>query len=129
VAVLVAVLVPFPAVAQTGEPGVEVTVPPPPPPREFGLEPTAPPERSQIREQEFYPGLVRSTHDPAFVQPFVATQPVSRSFAVRVGVSGWTAPALPFDIRESGGGVAFGLTIQWEVPIAEAPAPAPPSQR
>jgi hypothetical protein len=31
----------------------------------------------------------------------------------RVGLSGWTAQAAPYDDREATGGVAFGLTIAW----------------
>jgi hypothetical protein len=98
------------------------------PPFELGLEPTLPPETRGTREQEFYPGVpIRSRHDPAFVRPFVKTVPVSRTSSVRVGVSGWTAPALPYDFRESTGGVAFGLTILWGGPAVEPVVPEPES--
>ncbi len=87
-----------------------------------------PPEETTAREQEFYPTyLVRSRHEPAFVAPFVGTVPVSKSSAARIGLSGWTAPAVPFDSREATGGVAFGLTILWGLPRPEAkPAEPPP---
>jgi len=104
--------------------GVRAPVPSPTP--KFGLEPTLPPEEQGAREQEFYPGeLVRSRHAPAFVTPFVTSVPVSRTSTVRVGLSGWTAPRLPFDFRESTGGVAFGLTIVWGAPAAQAKAVEP----
>lgn len=106
----------------TGEFGVRVPAPRPTP--ELGLEPTHPPEERGAREQEFYPGeLVRSRHEPAFVTPFVADVPVSATSSVRIGLSGWTAPRVPFDFRESTGGVAFGLTILWGAPPAPARAP------
>ena len=124
--------VPAPASAQQRGPGVDVTAPPPARPTpEFGLEPTLPPEQRGSREQEFYPGAVRSRHEPAFVTPFVTTVPVSQSSAVRAGLSGWTAPAVPFDIPQSTGGVAFGFTLVWELPVrgADAPLTAGPEQR
>jgi hypothetical protein len=118
---------------------------PPPPPAEFGvrapapgpvpklgLEPTRPPEEQGAIEQEFYPGdLVRSRHEPAFVTPFVTSVPVSTTSTVRAGLSGWTAPRLPYDFRESTGGLAFGLTITWGGPAAQAKAvePEPAGQR
>lgn len=109
-------------------PSVEVVVPaPPPPPPEVRFEPTAPPEQVRPREQDFYPGRIRSRHEPAFLQPFVATVPVSRTRALRVGLSGWTAPGLPFDIREAAGGVALGLTVLWDVPVTPARVPEPPA--
>jgi hypothetical protein len=101
--------------------GVTAPAPPPAPPTpELGLEPTQPPEEQGAREQEFYPDRVRSRHNPAFVTPFVATVPTSRTSGVKIGLSGWTAPALPFDMRESSGGVAFGISVVWGVPVAGA---------
>ncbi len=105
-------------------PSVGVEAPRPDrPPAELGLEPTQPPEQQGAREQEFYPGRVRSRHEPAFITPFVGTAPVSRRSAVKFGLSGWTAPALPFDMPEASGGFAFGLTVLWGVPVAEEKAP------
>lgn len=118
--------------AQQPSSGVSVTVPgPTPPPPELRFEPTAPLEQQGTREQDFYPGPVRSRHDPAFLAPFVRTVPVPRASAVRVGLSGWTAPAIPFDIMEASGGVAFGLTVQWGVPAGQAGTPeaSAPGQR
>lgn len=88
------------------------------------LEPAQPPEVTRAREQEFYPGyLIRSRYEPAFVQPFVRGFPVSKTSAARVGLSGWTAPAVPYDIPQASGGVAFGLTIAWGIPRREAKTP------
>lgn len=129
---LLAALPAGPSPAQTPPPptsgGLELQAPPPGRPvPELGLEPTMPPEETTAREQEFYPGYpVRSRHEPAFVKPFVASVPVSQSSSARVGLSGWTAPAVPFDSREATGGVAFGLTILWGLPRLEATAPEPP---
>src|SRR5262249_9227555 len=97
---------------------------------ELGLEPTQPPEETGVREQEFYPGyLIRSRHEPAFIRPFVASFPTSESTAARVGLSGWTAPAIPYDTPSATGGVAFGLTIVWRIPRTEhkprEPVPTP----
>lgn len=120
------------ALAQSPTRSLEVTAPTPAPsPPEFGLQPTMPPDQRGSREEEFYPGPVRSRHEPAFVTPLVKTVPVSRSSAVRVGLSGWTAPAVPFDIPQAAGGVAFGLTVVWGVPLAETKTQGPesPGQR
>jgi hypothetical protein len=125
-AALLVLLAGSPAMAQGPGGTLERSTPPPTGERpEFGLEPTMPPDQQGSRDQEFYPGPVRSRHEPAFVKPFVATAPVSRSSAIRLGLSGWTAPALPFDSQPASGGVAFGLTIMWGVPKGEAPAPEP----
>jgi hypothetical protein len=120
--------------APTGAPGgteqlgVRAPAPAPPPKPELGLEPTRPRDETGAREQEFYPGvLIRSEHDPAFVTPFVTDVPTSPTRKARFGLSGWTAPALPFDTRDSSGGVAFGLTFTWDVPVTPAQAPEPES--
>ncbi len=119
--------------AQPASQGLEVVVPTPPKAAtpELGLKRTMPLEERGIREQDFYPGLIRSRHEPAFVTPFVATIPTSRSSGVRLGLSGWTAPAVPFDIPQATGGLAFGFTLVWGVPLTETapPPPEPPSQR
>jgi hypothetical protein len=120
------VLVSGEAGAQSQRPAVGLTAPAPAPavpPWELWLEPTAPLEQQGTREQDFYPGPVRSRHDPAFVRPFTTSVPRSETSSTRAGLSGWTAPALPFDIPQATGGVAFGLTIQWDVPVREAPSP------
>jgi hypothetical protein len=109
---------------------VGVVAPPPTQlPPDFGFEPAIPPEQGGAREEEFYPERTRSIHQPAFVKGAVKTMRTSRTSGVRVGLSGWTAPRVPFDDRESSGGPAFGLTIEWGTPM-EAPAePALPAQR
>jgi hypothetical protein len=114
----------------TGEFGVKAPVPRPIP--GIRLEPTHPPEEQGAREQEFYPGdPVMSRHEPAFVAPMVADVPTSETSSIRVGLSGWTAPRVPFDDRNSTGGVAFGITILWGAPALppKATQPEPPSQR
>jgi hypothetical protein len=103
--------------------GTRAPAPAPAPRPELGLEPTRPPEEVGAREQEFYPGqLIRSRHEPAFVRPFVTSVPTSATSMARVGLSGWTAPAVPYDAPDSGG-VAFGLTIEWGVPRLEVKPP------
>jgi hypothetical protein len=111
--------------------GVGVVAPTPqPPPPEFGFEQGIPPDQGGAREQEFYPERTRSIHQPAFLRGAVKTVRTSRTSGTRVGLSGWTAPRVPFDSqRESSGGVAFGLTIQWGAPLPEPTEPAPPAQR
>jgi hypothetical protein len=114
--------------AAQSRPAVGVTAPAPgrgAPPWDLWLEPTAPLEQQGTREQEFYPGPVRSRHDPAFIRPFTTSTPRSETSSMRAGLSGWTAPALPFDIPQATGGVAFGLTIQWDVPVTGTPPPEP----
>jgi len=121
-----------PAVGQSPAKGLDVTAPAPAPPTpEFGLQPAMPKEQRGSREQEFYPGSVKSRHEPTFVLPFVGTVPTARSSGARVGLSGWTAPAVPFDIPQATGGVAFGLTVVWGVPRPEStpPEPEPTGQR
>jgi hypothetical protein len=109
--------------------GVGVVAPSPPPP-EFGFERAIPPGQEGAREEEFYPPeRTRTIHKPAFVRGAVTTMRTSRTSGVRVGLSGWTAPRVPFDSqRESSGGPAFGLTIQWGAPLPEPEEPAPPAQ-
>jgi hypothetical protein len=119
-----------PAWAQRPVPGVEVAVPAPTRVEpEIRFEPTAPPEQRGLREQEFYPGEIKSGHDPAFVRPFVATVPVSQTSAIRLGLSGWVAPGPPVGIKDITGGVAFGFTLQWGLPAPPgtgAPAQSTP---
>ena len=89
--------------------------------------PYLPLEQRGTRDNDYYPGYdVKSEHDPAFVQPFVKTVPTSRSSGVRVGLSGWTAPAVPYDIPQATGGAAFGITFMWPVPIPATGAPPAP---
>jgi hypothetical protein len=108
--------------------GVGVVAPTPPPSApEFGFETGMPPDQGGTREEEFYSERTRSIHQPAFVRGAVTTKRTSRNSGVRVGLSGWTAPRIPFDSqRESSGGAAFGLTIQWGVPLPDPSEPALP---
>jgi hypothetical protein len=95
---------------------------------EFGFEPAIPPGQGRAREEEFYPERTRSIHQPAFLKGASTTLRTSRTSGVRVGLSGWTAPRVPFDMRESSGGVAFGLTIEWGTPL-QPPEETVPVQR
>jgi hypothetical protein len=113
-----------------GPVGVGVVAPEPTRPvPEFGFEPAIPPEQGGAREEEFYPERTRSIHQPAFVKGAVNTMRTSRTSGVRTGLSGWTAPRVPFDDRESSGGVAFGFSIEWGTPMEPPPEPALPGQR
>jgi len=119
---------PAPGAASGG--GVGVTAPrPSEPPTEFGFEWGIPPEQHGAREQEFYPERVPTVHQPAFLRGATKTTRTSRTSGVRWGLSGWTAPRVPFDDRESSGGAAFGLSIEWGTPLEPPAEAAPPAQR
>jgi hypothetical protein len=92
---------------------------------EFGFEPAFPPEQTGVREENFYPERLRSTHQPAFLRGATTTIRTSRTSGVRVGASGWTAPRVLYDMRESSGGGAFGLTIEWGTPMEPPPETTP----
>jgi hypothetical protein len=111
--------------------GVGVVAPQPAPTRpEFGFESGIPPDQHGAREEEFIPERTRSIHQPAFLRGAVKTIRTSKTSGVRVGFSGWTAPRVPFDSqRESSGGVAFGLTLEWGTPLPDPTQPAAPAQR
>ena len=112
-----------------GPVGVGVVAPEPSRPvPEFGFEPAIPPDQKGPRE-EFYPERTRSIYQPAFVNGAVGTTRTSRTSGVRTGLSGWTAPRVPYDDRESSGGPAFGFTIEWGTPMEPPPEPALPGQR
>jgi hypothetical protein len=110
--------------------GVGIVAPPPSePPTEFGFEWGIPPEQHGTKEQEFYPERVPTVHQPAFLRGATKTVRTSRTSGVRWGLSGWTAPRIPFDMRESSGGAAFGISIEWGTPLEPPAEPAPPPQR
>jgi hypothetical protein len=97
---------------------------------DFGFEWGIPPEQQGAREQEFYPmERVPTIHQPAFLRGATKTTRTSRTSGVRWGLSGWTAPRIPFDLRESSGGAAFGLSIEWGTPLEPPAEPTPPTQR
>lgn len=119
-----------PSAAPTGSVGVGVVAPPPTPPTpNFGFERAIPLEQEGAREQEFYPERTRSIHQPGFLRGATKTSRTSRTSGVRWGLSGWTAPRIPFDMRESSGGAAFGLSIEWGVPLEPPAEPTLPTQR
>ena len=59
----------------------------------------------------------------------MTTTRTSRTSGIRMGLSGWTAPRIPFDDRESSGFPALGLTIEWGTPMEPPAEPAPPGKR
>jgi len=74
------------------------------------------------REQDFYPDQIKSRHDPAFIAPFTTTIPTGPRTGIRVGLSGWTAPAARGETqlrREASGVLAFGISLAWDVAIPE----------
>ena len=109
-----------PAAAQ--EP-LKIVAPPPEkaPVPEFVI-PGQPAELTRPREQDFYPEPIRSRHDPAFIKPFTTVIPTGPKTGVRVGLSGWTAPAGRGETvlrREASGVLAFGLSVAWTVTVEE----------
>ena len=48
-----------------------------------------------------HPERTRSIHQPAFLRGAVKTVRTSKTSGMRVGLSGWTAPRVPFDYRAS----------------------------
>jgi len=114
---------------------LKIIAPPPPPPEKAPPEfviPGQPAELTRPREQDFYPDRIRSRHDPAFIVPFTATVPTGPTSGVRVGLSGWTAPAVPGENvlkREAGGALAFGLSFAWDVEVEKEEKPGKPVQQ
>ena len=114
---------------------LKIIAPPPSPPEqapqpEFVIQ-GQPPQLTRPREQDFYPDRIRSRHDPAFIAPFTATIPTGPRTGVRVGLSGWTAPAVPGENvlrREAGGALAFGLSFAWDVDLKKEEQPGKPVQ-
>lgn len=102
---------------------IEIVAPPPekPPALEF-VTPGQPAELTRPREQDFYSDQIRSRHDPAFIAPFTTTIPTGPRTGVRVGLSGWTAPASRGETvlrREASGALAFGISVAWDVELKE----------
>jgi hypothetical protein len=124
-----------PAPAGSPSPGVDaggVTVTPrpptPPPPTEFGFEPSLPPGEGAPRE-DAHGERVRTIYQPAFVKGAVQTNRTSRTSGIRVGLSGWTAPRIPYDDKDSSGFPALGITIEWGTPMEPPAEPSKPGQR
>lgn len=110
---------------------VEVVAPPPERtiiPPEL-VTPGQPPEITRPYEADFRPDNIRTRHDPAFIVPFSTTVQTGPNSAVRVGLSGWTAPPGRGDLqvaREITGWFALGLTIVSDVPVEPAKSKASP---
>jgi len=108
---------------------LKIIAPPPPPPEQGGPEfviPGQPTQLTRPSEQDFYPNQIKSRHDPAFIAPFTTTIPTGPRTGVRVGLSGWTAPAVPGENllkREASGSLAFGLSFAWDVDLKKEAQP------
>jgi hypothetical protein len=112
-----------------GSPRLGVVAPQPTQPAPgFGFEPALPPEQGSPREED-YGERTRTIYQPAFVKGAVKTTRTSRTSGVRIGLSGWTGPRIPFDDRDASGFPAFGLTIEWGAPMEPPAEPALPAQR
>ena len=72
---------------------------------------------------------MRTIYQPAFIKGAVKTTPTSRTSGIRVGLSGWTAPRIPFDDKDSSGFPALGITIEWGTPMEPPAEPALPPKR
>lgn len=124
----------FPVASGWAQPGqVEITAPPPERvrPPEFIL-PGQPPEVTHPHEADFRPDNIRTRHDPAFIAPFTTTVRTGPNTAVRVGLSGWTAPPGRGDLimaRETSGWFALGLTIVWGISVEPEKPKAAPARR
>jgi hypothetical protein len=94
----------------------------------FGFENALPPEQGSPRE-DAHGERLRTIYQPAFVNGAVRTTRTSRTSGVRYGLSGWTAPRIPYDDRESSGFPAIGITIEWGVPMEPPAEPSKPGQR
>jgi len=112
--------------------GGSVTVTPQPthpqPGPNFGFEDVLAPEQGFPRE-DAHGERTRTIYRPAFVNGAVRTTRTSRTSGVRYGLSGWTAPRIPYDDRESSGFPAIGITIEWGVPMEPPAEPQKPGQR
>jgi len=115
--------------AQQGQ--VEITAPPPERerPPEF-VSPGQPPQITHPREADFRSDNIRTRHDPAFIRPFTTTVRAGSNRAVRIGLSGWTAPPGRGDVQmpRNAGWFALGLTIVWDVPVEPARPQASPAR-
>jgi hypothetical protein len=111
-----------------GSLGVTVTPQPSKPAPEFGFEDALPPEQGSPREGD-YGERTRTIYQPAFVKGAVTTKRTSRTSGMRVGLSGWTAPRIPFDDPQSNGFPALGLTVEWGTPMEPPAEPPLPGKR
>ena len=116
-------------------PGIGVVAPHPAQPAQpskpapdFGFEPSLPPEQG-VPSEDAHGERTRTIYQPAFVKGAVKTTRTSRTSGVRVGLSGWTAPRIPYDDRESSGFPAIGLTIEWGTPMEPPAEPTPTGER
>ena len=103
----------FAVSAAAGDEKLEITAPPSVV-KSRGL----PAQITRPREADFRPDDVHVSHDPAFVVPFSTTVRTGRESAVRLGLSGWTAPPGRGDLlvgRENPGWLALGLSVVWNV--------------
>jgi len=115
-----------------GPSGIGVVAPQPTQPSkpapDFGFEPALPREQGAPSE-DAHGERTRTIYQPAFVKGAVKTTRTSRTSGIRMGLSGWTAPRIPFDDRESSGFAAFGFTIEWGTPMEPSAEPTLPDKR
>jgi hypothetical protein len=118
-----------------GSPKIGVVAPQPPqppqPPKpapDFGFEPALPPGQG-VPSEDAHGERTRTIYQPAFVKGAVTTKRTSRTSGIRMGLSGWTAPRIPFDDPQSNGFPAFGLTVEWGTPMEPPAEPSPPGKR
>jgi hypothetical protein len=86
-------------------------------------------EATRPSEADFYRDDIRVRHEPAFIEPFVTKTKGGNE----VGLSGWTAPAMPVGsyasqgYGQNNGWFSLGITFVWDSPprITGAPAKAP----
>jgi hypothetical protein len=119
-----------PASAAPAAAGTVTVTPQPtqPQPRpNFGFEDVLPPDQAYPREDD-HGERTRTIYRPAFVNGAVRTTRTSRTSGVRYGLSGWTAPRIPYDDRDSSGFPAIGITIEWGVPMEPPAEPSKPGQ-
>lgn len=82
------------------------------------IRPGEPREANRPREADFRPDNIRAVHDPVFLPPLFKTVPTGCDSAIRVGLSGWTAPPGRGNRgvdRETSGWLALGVSVAWNV--------------
>ena len=93
---------------------------------EIGPQGPATREATRPREADFYRDDIRVRHEPAFIEPFVTKTKSGRD----VGLSGWTAPAVPVGslasqgYGQNNGWFSLGITFVWDSPPRAPGAPA-----
>jgi hypothetical protein len=98
--------------------GLPIETSPGPTRQSIRVEPHGPPDvPARLPEAAAYPRDVGVRLNPAFIEPLV-TQYQSKTGAVRLGLSGWTAPNVPVVGAQSGasevnGWLSLGFSLMW----------------